>query len=231
MPPSLDDRLDALWNLQELVDEANALLPAYLPKGASGRSSDEVNPRLVRHYTTLGLLPEPLKEGREARYVFDHLLHLLVVRRLLAEGFSSTAIAKVLAGRTPDERRRLLDGGVRVELVPEPATERDPRREFLRALRQEAGLDPVAAPADSITVNAFRPSMSAEPSRDAPARTPNQADLFREIPWARIELLDGLELHVRSDFAFPTHRLGDDEIAQLVKVVLLNLEQTRKAKS
>jgi DNA-binding transcriptional MerR regulator len=243
MPPSLTQHSDDVWNLHEFVDVANALLPAYLPKDASGRTADDVNPRLVRHYATLGLLPEPLKEGREARYRLVHLLHLLVVRKLLADGFSSSAIRQVIEGRSGDDLQQLLDGAVRVELVPEGAATADPRRAFLRDLRQKAGLDPADA---DVTMNEWRrdpsPSrsepMGAEPARSEPARSEPARSLrsaassvFKEVPWTRVEMLDGLELHVREDFKLPVNRLGDDQIAQLVKVVLLHLEQTRKGRS
>jgi DNA-binding transcriptional MerR regulator len=118
-PGTLDAYQDSIWNLTEFVDAANALLPGYLPKEASGRLADDVNPRLVRHYATIGLLPEPGKEGREARYLFEHLVHLLVVRKLLAEGFGSSAIRDAVAGRSADDLVSLLEGSVRVVLVPE----------------------------------------------------------------------------------------------------------------
>lgn len=118
-PGTLDAYHDSIWNLTEFVDVANALLPDYLPKEASGRLADDVNPRLVRHYTTTGLLPEPGKDGREARYLFEHLVHLLVVRKLLAEGFGSSAIRDAVAGRGANELVGLLEGSVRVVLVPE----------------------------------------------------------------------------------------------------------------
>lgn len=227
MPPSLTHHIDDVWNLQEFVDVANALLPAYLPKDASGRTADEVNPRLVRHYATLGLLPEPLKEGREARYRLVHLLHLLAVRKLLADGFSSSAIKHVIDGRSGDELQQLLDGAVRIELVPEGAATADPRRAFLQSLREKAGLDPVDA---DVTVDAMR--SDASPMRPEPTHSlrSDAASVFKEVPWTRVEMLDGLELHVREDFELPVNRLGDDQIAQLVKVVLLHLEQTRKGR-
>jgi DNA-binding transcriptional MerR regulator len=241
MPAELSTHHDALWSLPELVDVANALLPAYLPKEASGRSADEVNPRLVRHYTTLGLLPEALKDGREARYVFDHLLQLLVVRKLLAEGFSSSAIGHVIKGRSRAELQSLLDGAVRIDLVVEPSVGSDPRLAFLRDLRQKAGLEaPGVAASAPVESKPMRLSSSLSSSRwsspAAPSASPRERDAtedhvpFKDVLWSRIDLLDGLELHVRDDFRLPGHRLGDEQIAQLVKVVLLHLEQSRRGK-
>lgn len=171
-PGALDTYRDAVWSLAEFVDAVNALLPDYLPKDASGRLADEVNPRLVRHYATLGLLPEPGKEGREARYLFEHLLHLLVVRKLLAEGFGSSAIRDAVAGCSVEELTALLEGTVRVALVPQgPSAPVQPmgaarpttasaraRAELLREVRAKAGLGRAAPDASSSTPIAPKPS-------------------------------------------------------------------------
>jgi DNA-binding transcriptional MerR regulator len=243
MPPkALTQLTSEVWTLDDLVGVANGLLPDYLPKEASGRTSEAVNPRLVRHYSTLGLVPEARKEGREARYVYEHLVHLLLVRRLLAEGFSSAAIKRVLVGKSVPELEHLLEGGVRVELIPEhPAVADDAKTAFLRRLRASAGLErsepaaAEAAPSGPRSGPQHRPGAApgaaeaVRPPWPTPAAPLKPA--FRTADWSRIELLDGLELHVRDDFRLPTHRLGDEQISQLVKVVLLQLEQRRKARS
>ena len=233
MPPTttsnpLTPHREGMWSLQEFVDLVNELLPAYLPKEATGRVADEVNPRLVRHYTTQGLLPEPRREGREARYLFEHLLAALVVRRLLAEGFSSGAIKQVLEGRSPEQLEALLDGGLRIELVPDSAVP-DPggRSAFLAQVRQRAGLDPAEA-TDEVQARRFSSPRTAAPPAQPATQQPSEP--FRESTWTRIDLLDGLELLVRDDFQLPASRLGDEQLTQLLKVVLLQLEQKRRGK-
>lgn len=58
--------------------------------------------RTVRYYTTRGLLPAPLRQGREVRYHADHLVRLQLVRELQEHGFTLTAIEGYL-GRVPDD--------------------------------------------------------------------------------------------------------------------------------
>ena len=216
---NLEQHEHAVWNLTEFVDVANSLLPAYLPKDATGRTSEDVNARLVRHYATQGLLPEARKEGREARYLFDHLLRLLAVRRLLAEGFSAAAIKQVLDGRSTTEIESLLQGHLRIELIPEPGQAGSVERaEFLKKVRARAGLDrPTPPPA-------------ARPAAPQPT-PPSAATLFSESQWTRLSILDGLDLFVREDFSLPKNRLGDAQLGQLLQVVLLQLEQRRKGTS
>lgn len=207
---------DAVWNLNEFVEVANGLLPSYLPKDAIGRSADEVNVRLVRHYATQGLLQEARKEGREARYIFDHLLQLLVVRKLLADGFSAAATKQVMEGRTNQELESLLQGRVRIDLVPEGGHADISRRaEFLKQVRARAGLDP-ATSGPQLPIPAALP---AQPAGDS---------LFSASRWTRLSILDGLDLFVRDDFVLPKNRLGDAQLTQLLQVVLLQLEQRRK---
>ncbi len=224
---------EGAWPLDDLVEHANRLLPSVLPKEAAGRAADAVNQRLVRHYTTQGLLDEPLKEGREARYLYRHLLQLMALRRLLAEGFSSAVVGRVLAGRSEGELEELLSGRLRVELVPEQGAASD-RAEFLRRVRERAGLESSTASALVVGLPSAPPAAPSGPAPRRLERTPAApapyAGPFHESAWTRLEVLDGLELMVRSDFKLPDTRLGDAELVQLLKVTLLHLEQKQRGK-
>jgi DNA-binding transcriptional MerR regulator len=100
------------YDLDRFVEVTNDLLPQFLPDQATGsRGQEPVNPRLVRHYTTQGLVDKPLKQGREARYRYRHLLQLLAVRRLLAEGYSASSISSLIGGQGNSILEDLLQGG------------------------------------------------------------------------------------------------------------------------
>lgn len=221
-PDPLASHQDAVYSLDELVAAANDLLPVFLPKDATGRAADGVTPRLVRFYATEGLLPEAHREGREARYSFEHLASLLAVRRLLAEGFGSAAIRRALAGRGRDELVALLRDEVQLQLVPTVTSAlADPvKAEFLRGVRARAGLDGGMRAAAQV-------SAPREPS--APTPTPRSpGSPLSPTTWTRVTIQDGLELMVRDDFTLPTTPLGDQELLQLIKVVLLQVEQVGK---
>lgn len=112
---------EELLSLPELVALANQLLPGFLPEDLrDSRQREEVNPRLVRHLTTLGLLDEALRQGREARYTPLHLLQLLVVRRLMAEGYNTGATKKLIAGATEERLEALLQGEAQPSVEPQP---------------------------------------------------------------------------------------------------------------
>ncbi|HEX8552924.1 MAG TPA: MerR family transcriptional regulator [Abditibacteriaceae bacterium] len=104
-----DDR--TVFSLEEFVAVLNELLPRHLPEGrGDDRVRDLVNIRLVRYFATTGLLDEPLKQGREARYTYRHLLQLLVIRRLMAMGHTTSTVKQMTAGRDDAQLEALLHG-------------------------------------------------------------------------------------------------------------------------
>ncbi len=65
---------------------------------ASGRVREVPDPRTIRYYTTIGLLDKPAEmRGRTAYYGRRHLLQLVAIKRLQAEGKSLVEIQIALA--------------------------------------------------------------------------------------------------------------------------------------
>lgn len=222
---------DRDWSLDDFVAEVNRLLPEVVPGDAAARGKLEVNPRLVRHYATEGVLPKPLKEGVEARYDGDHLVRVLALRRLLAEGYPSALAGQFLQRHDRERLARFLLGELRPDLDLAPGgpavVDAAPRPsaaalERLAAMRQRAGLPPLA-PGDASSGPAAAPLRASAPAPSA-ARTdadlgavsepaaaqPTAAPAVPQPPaapgvaWTRYPLLDGLELHVRDDVVDPT---------------------------
>ncbi len=176
------------WSLDDFVQVTNDLLPQFLPEiPANTRVREEVTPRLVRHYSSLEMLDQPHKEGREARYTYRHLLQMLLVRRLLATGYGTSAINQLATSTDNSELEALLQGGVQLTLTPA-----NPALAFLQQIQQRSlSGDPpsnTATPKTSIALSLANPAQSQSPE-------PSQ--------WTRLEVLPGLEFHVRDDFAYP----------------------------
>ncbi|WP_279340521.1 MerR family transcriptional regulator [Sphaerisporangium perillae] len=88
------------WTIGELVEHAAHLLPRTPPR-PNGRVRDVPNERLIRWYTTIGLLDPPLtRRGRVALYGRRHLLQLVAIKRRQADGRSIADIQAELAGAT-----------------------------------------------------------------------------------------------------------------------------------
>jgi hypothetical protein len=107
------------WTLAELVDRATQALADI--RVANGRVTEVPDGRLVRWYTTRGLLDRPLSgPGRTARYGPRHLLQLVAVKRLQAEGHRLVDIQHRLAGATDATLRGIAEPGDRARSA-EPA--------------------------------------------------------------------------------------------------------------
>lgn len=170
-------------SLEELVAAANHFLPDVLPPDISDqRIKEELTPRLVRHYTSQGTLDEPLKEGREARYTYRHLLQLLALRRLQAEGYRTGTVTPLTLTLTEPELESLVTGQAQVELAPAQNSALD----FLQGLR--------AGP------SASHPDPKAVPHTSGSAT--------RVTRWTHYKLAPGLVLRVRDDYRAPHDTAG-----------------------
>ncbi|MEV4798784.1 MerR family transcriptional regulator [Nonomuraea sp. NPDC049421] len=92
------------WTIGELAEHAARALrdgAAAAGHSANGRVRDVPGERLIRWYTTIGLLDPPLtRRGRIARYGRRHLLQLVAVKRMQAAGHSIAEIQTTLTGAT-----------------------------------------------------------------------------------------------------------------------------------
>ncbi|MEV3980160.1 helix-turn-helix domain-containing protein [Nonomuraea sp. NPDC049758] len=88
------------WTIGELAEHAARALRAGA-QPVNGRVRDVPGERLIRWYTTIGLVDPPLtRRGRIARYGRRHLLQLVAVKRMQAAGHSIAEIQTALAGAT-----------------------------------------------------------------------------------------------------------------------------------
>ncbi len=176
---------DVHLSLDELVSAANTLLPDILPSDISDqRIKEELSPRLVRHYSSQGSLEEPLKEGREARYTYRHLLQLLALRRLQAEGHRTGSVSSLLTDMSETELEDLLSGDRQVTLTQEAShPPANPALDFLHDLRSGKA-----------------PRGGGSPAPHS-LRTPTPK---RSHTWCHHELAPGLVLEVREDFQNPS---------------------------
>ncbi len=198
------------WSLDEFVEIVNGLLPQFLPEEKSHtRVREEITSRLVRHYAGMGLLDEPLKEGREARYIYRHLLQTLLVRRLLVEGYGASAIDSLAKSKTNQELEALLQGGVVLTLTPA-----NPALNFLEEIQQRSAK---SVPGKSQSREAQQSVESK--SEKTPLPTPSV--------WTRLVILPGLEVHVRNDFLLPSTHQEQQNLLQRILQSLSSIKKKR----
>jgi len=97
-----------LWTLDQLAEQVGAALSVDYPGAPSGRVRSVPDRRAIRWYTTIGLVDRPASmRGRTALYAERHLLQLVAIKRLQAEGRSLADIQAELAG-APESTLRSL---------------------------------------------------------------------------------------------------------------------------
>ncbi|HEY2342186.1 MAG TPA: MerR family transcriptional regulator [Chthoniobacteraceae bacterium] len=99
------------YSIQTLAEEANAWCDAHSISPASGQSGEVLTERNIRFYRTMGLVDAP--EGRGAGYDEKHLLQLIAIRLLQAQGVPLRRIRELLYGRTLEELREIRRRGLK----------------------------------------------------------------------------------------------------------------------
>jgi DNA-binding transcriptional MerR regulator len=107
MTSKLPDILDAIPHdgvgLDEIAQRANDVLDSRHVVVRDGRASEGVDPRTIRFYQTLGIVPKPAYEGRKALYGREHLVRVVAAKLLQSEGHSLAQIQAALPARATDE--------------------------------------------------------------------------------------------------------------------------------
>ncbi|MFB9674183.1 helix-turn-helix domain-containing protein [Streptosporangium vulgare] len=151
------------WTIGELAERASAALTPTAQ--LNGRVRDMPNERLIRWYSTIGLLDPPsARRGRVAMYGRRHLLQIVAVKRRQSDGRTIAEIQAELAGATD----RTLESIAR---LPEPAQENALGKTPGNAAGNAPGHPPEsspenapAPPAETGSPRAARPRFWARPS-------------------------------------------------------------------
>jgi DNA-binding transcriptional MerR regulator len=172
-------RDDGLWTIDELSAEVAEALAAGYPGQSNGRVREVPDRRTIRWYTTIGLLDRPAgMQGRTALYGRRHLLQIVAVKRLQADGHTLAEVQERLLGATEAmlaEIARVPDG------VESPVRE---TREKFWAARP-------AAPTGAVVVPGIRLGANVTVLLGAANHTPDNEELAA-IEAAAGPLLDTL---------------------------------------
>jgi len=153
---------EAIWTLDELTERVGAALSVGYDGQPSGRVRDLPDQRAIRWYTTIGLVDRPAAtRGRTAMYGPRHLLQLVAIKRLQAQGLALVAIQAELAGATDAQLARVARVA---DAAAPPAT-------------------PVPPPGRPPAALRVAPAMARPPRRgEAPFATPTPAASPTPVP-------------------------------------------------
>lgn len=188
--------------------EAAARILAESGAARQGRGTVTELPdeRTVRYYLAEGLVPTSgEKQGTASVFEFRHLLQLLVVKKLQAEGLPIRAIRELVTGKTERQLERLLGTAEQGQAPGSPA--RGEALSYLESLLQKSPSAPLPSQAPA-PPQAYSPPLSASPS-GALSGT-----------WSRVELEPGLELHVSDAYRAPQGEGALRRLSQIFQNVL-----------
>lgn len=97
--------------VESLAEAVNQWCDQHQVVPASGQSGERMSERNVRYYRTLGLVDAPASGGG-AGYGEKHLLQLISIRLLQAQGIPLNRIRDLLFGRTIEELRQIEKRGL-----------------------------------------------------------------------------------------------------------------------
>jgi DNA-binding transcriptional MerR regulator len=170
---------EAIWTLDELTERVGAALSVGYHGQPSGRVRDLPDRRAIRWYTTIGLVDRPAAiHGRTAMYGPRHLLQLVAIKRLQAQGRSLVAIQAELAGATDAQLARVAQLPDPTRSAAKGQAAPPPRRPAALGMAPAvAPSGPAATPAPAIAPDGA-PTATPGPAQ-APARP---ARFWRERP-------------------------------------------------
>jgi DNA-binding transcriptional MerR regulator len=136
--------MGTLWKIDQLSQlVAQALELASYEGQDSARVRAVPDVRTIRYYTTVGLLDRPQEmQGRTALYGRRHVLQLVAVKKLQAQGMSLVDVQQTLAGAT--NRKLMSIAGLTADFFERAEAELD-RETTLKVKRQKN--ETVPAPA------------------------------------------------------------------------------------
>ena len=171
--------MERTFGIDELAERAAAALVATGTAPPSARVTALPDKRVLRYYTTLGLLDRPVEvRARVAHYGRRHLLQVVAIKRLQAEGASLAEIQRRLAAASDADLEGIA--GLPPDAASRPAAAEAARRRFWQAVpgtTAAAGPAPAAAgwpppspdpaairlaPGVTLVVDANRPLSAAE---------------------------------------------------------------------
>jgi DNA-binding transcriptional MerR regulator len=174
---------ESLWTIDQLaLAVATALAEGY-DGPPNGRVRDVPDQRTVRYYTTLGLIDRPVEmRGRTALYGRRHLLQLVAIKKLQANGRSLAQVQQAMAGQTDAALARIagLDDGA----MRGPAGKEAAGRSARDFWREEPA--PIAM------------SRSEESTEPSPRMEDGLKEMIRPTVFHGVPLVDGVTLLLAS---------------------------------
>lgn len=222
MSDLLQDLKDTEYQgVKELAEAAERILRNAGPVHKKGTVAEYPNERTVRYYISSGLLTSSSeKRGLRSVFGYEHLLKLLTIKKLQADGLPISVIKDLISDKSIEDLEKLFGEEIRVftnreqlesfKQVTEDVDDSEVMEMSFGAAEEAPPEVPKSKAREYLESLLLKPKL---PSEEAPqilfSRAP-QASLMSKQPespeigtWKRYEVAPGLELHARDDFRKP----------------------------
>ena len=237
--------LDALKNVEyagvrELARAAEHFLRTTGTSQEKGTVKDFPNERTIRYYITEGLLDQAIeKRGVTSIFGYEHLLALLVIKKLQSDGLPISVIKTITNGRSVEELEKLLGEDVRVFRSERELEElrrsigHADEHEVQRAALPVAAAPPAEAPKKNSAKRYLEsllldPRRKEEPASPAIAPAPPPLRPAGTSDWRRYEIVPGVELHIARSFRPPQDKGFRKRLLVLIDGILQSRERRQK---
>jgi DNA-binding transcriptional MerR regulator len=229
--------------VKDLADAAERVLKSLGPGQDKKTVTEFPNERTIRYYLTEGLLPQPReKRGLKSIFGYEHLLTLLVIKKLQADGVPISLIKKLIVGKSVGELEALLDEEIHIFTEQQALDDyrrttghtddsdvvvsHDPkaRREYLEKNEAQSYLESLLLKKPQILREADMDMSYSQPLFSAsapppPAAAPKPAEPSAES-WKRYTIAPGVEIHIEKNYKPPRDEREKSRIIELIERVL-----------
>jgi DNA-binding transcriptional MerR regulator len=198
--------------VKELADAAERFLREAGPTQGKGTVAEYPNERTVRYYISTGLLTSATeKRGLRSVFGYEHLLKLLTIKKLQADGLPISLIKDLISDKTIEDLEKLFGEDIRV-FTDRPALESYQKATGDRDEVMELQFSSDAPPPTASKSKAreylesllLKPKQPVEKDMEVFYSLAPDPDAPTGDSWTRYEIIDGLELHARDDYELPS---------------------------
>lgn len=232
--------------VRELAQAAAVVLSSIGSSQERGTVAEYPNERTIRYYITEGLLDQAIKrKGVTSVFGYEHLITLLVIKKLQSDGVPIKVIKDLLADKRVDELEKLLGEEVHVftnqadlDSFRTSIGHTDDNEVMFGSLpeRPAAAAPPPAAVAEpkrnkakeyleSLLLARMSRTETIPPPLPA-APTPLASSVTSD--WRRYEIVPGFEVHIARRFRVPQDESFKKRILVLVDGILRSRESRKK---
>ncbi|MBK9163343.1 MAG: MerR family transcriptional regulator [Acidobacteria bacterium] len=222
--------------VRELARAAEHFLRSTGTIQEKGTVADYPNERTIRYYITEGLLDQAIeKRGVTSIFGYEHLLTLLVIKKLQALGLPISVIKDLMLGKSEEELEKLFGEEIHVftdeeelDLFRASIGHTDDSEVVVMA---GTTAQPASPPAADNEAKEYLQSLlmgrsdkpERPPARSRPAAEPKLSRGTSD--WRRYEIIPGVELHVARSFRAPREPNWRQRLLVLIDGILDSRER------